>query len=65
MYPAYMGYLNWCYQIVISGMLSDFIKPILKEEYHGMSMPSMLSAILFLKGKTQFDYLGRIFIYIM
>jgi hypothetical protein len=19
MYPAYMGYLNWCYQIVISG----------------------------------------------
>jgi hypothetical protein len=22
MYPAYMGYLNWCYQIVISGVLS-------------------------------------------
>lgn len=22
MYPAYMGYLNWCYQIVISKMLS-------------------------------------------
>ncbi len=47
MYPAYMGYLNWCYQNVISSMLSGFIKPILKKEYHSMSMPSMLCAILF------------------
>ena len=23
MYPAYMGYLNWCYQIVISEVLSN------------------------------------------
>ena len=25
MYPAYMGYLIWCYQIVISGVLSGLV----------------------------------------
>ena len=52
MYPAYMGYLNWCYQNVISGVLSGLM-PV-SRRCQPLSLRLIIVQIIYLEASASF-----------
>ena len=52
MYPASMGCLNWCYQIVISGVLSGLIP--MSGRCQPLSLRLIIVQIIYLEASASF-----------